>query len=449
MDMNVLSVIFDTLYFASLRTEEGEAVRCQLVYLDPANPDPDPPERIVKDRWEVTSFATPVQLTVANLVKLAKATDPRTSSFAVHPRSGTEIEIWGLVDQGGNYHDFINFDTESGSQPPGVFLASIEGLARLKARIRFETIAELRIERIVQETVDVFEDGPVRSVLQPSLDAFGAHIRNAVGDEIFERRSHWITSLESDWIQTLCRLLLRARRYGHGGALLVTPDDSLSELNIKHAIEYNRLRTSLDDQAQATVLAVDASDEISDIMESEEPEMPVLLYLENSVEESNRDDSRSALDGAIWFVSLLTRVDGLVLLTPDLAVRGFGVEITSSDAPTTVLLALDPHATQTSPIEYTRWGTRHRSMMRYCWKTSGSVGFVLYRTAMCGSSRVLPMPSWFGRTPSFRWRYPTIAWTSRPTMTHRFQARQKQTIDARQRRRCACPCRRCWPVHTG
>ena len=352
-------------------------MRCQVVYLDPANPDPDPPERITKDRWEVVRFAEPIQLSVANLVKLAKATDPRASSFAVHARSRDEVEIWGLVDQGGDYYDFINYESESGAQPPGVFLASIEGLGRLKARIGFQTIGDLRIERIVKETVDVLGAGPLGDALRVGIDAFESRVRDEVGDDMFDVRGHWGVSLTADWIKTLSRVLLRARRYGHGGAVLITPDSSQSELNVKHAIEYDRLRRSLDDQAQAAIRAVAASDEIFGIMEREEDEMPVLLYLDNSVEENQRDDSRSALDGAIWFVSLLTRVDGLVLLTPNLEVGGFGVEITSASPPAGVLIALDSHATQTEPIEYTRWGTRHRSMMRYCWAIPGSIGFVL------------------------------------------------------------------------
>ena len=339
--------------------------------------DPDPPERVTKDRWEVIRFTEPIQLSVANLVKLAKATDPRASSFAVHARNRCEVEIWGLVDQGGDYYDFINFESESGAQPPGVFLASIEGLGRLKARIGFQTIGDLRVERLVRETVDVLGTGPVGDALRGGVDAFESRVRREVGDDMFERRGHWPISLTANWTETLARILLRAQRYGHGGAVLITPDVSQAELNVKHAIEYDRLRRSLDDQATATIRAVDASDEIFEIMEGDEDEMPVLLYLDNSVEENKRDESRGALDGAIWFVSLLTRIDGLVLLRPDLEVRGFGVEITSASVPASLLLALDSSAGQTQPIEYTRWGTRHRSMMRYCWAIPGSVGFVL------------------------------------------------------------------------
>ena len=48
----------------------------------------------------------------------------------------------------------------------------------------------------------------------------------------------------------------------------------------------------------------------------------VLLHLDETVTKTELEDIDSELDGAIWFISLLTRVDGLVLMTPDLGVRG-------------------------------------------------------------------------------------------------------------------------------
>ena len=250
-------------------------------------------------------------------------------------------------------------------------------LAHLRAAIGYTTIAELRIDRIVQETVDIFARGPVRDALRPGLDAYESRVRTVVGKEMFDRRGHWTSSVTRYWVETLCRLVIRARRYGHGGAFLITPDDSLSELDVKHKLEYDRLCAALDAQAQAAIRGADASDAIFEMVDLDEEELPVALYLNESVETAEGADSRSALDGAIWFVSLLTRVDGLVVLGPDLAVRGFGAIITSSSDPAAISLAHDDAARERSPIPSTRWGTRHRSMMLYCWNVPGSVGFVL------------------------------------------------------------------------
>ena len=78
-------------------------------------------------------------------------------------------------------------------------------------------------------------------------------------------------------------------------------------------------------------------------------------------------------------MSLLTRVDGLVLMRPGLEVRGFGVEITTKVDPKELYIAAGPFAAESGlrlrSIE--DFGTRHRSMMRYCAKYDGSIGFVI------------------------------------------------------------------------
>jgi sensor domain DACNV-containing protein len=82
--LEVLTNLFETLYFVSLKTEELQPITCYIVYLSSESPDPKPPGRIVKDRWSYVNFVEPIPFTTSNLVKLAKASDPRTSSFAVY-----------------------------------------------------------------------------------------------------------------------------------------------------------------------------------------------------------------------------------------------------------------------------------------------------------------------------------------------------------------------------
>jgi hypothetical protein len=90
-------------------------------------------------------------------------------------------------------------------------------------------------------------------------------------------------------------------------------------------------------------------------------------------------ENRSELDGTIWFISLLTRVDGLVLMNPKLEVKGFGVEIIHSSEPSTVFLSGNRNGTKKGlkKVDYIHYGTRHRSMMRYCTYIPGSIGFLI------------------------------------------------------------------------
>jgi hypothetical protein len=114
-------------------------------------------------------------------------------------------------------------------------------------------------------------------------------------------------------------------------------------------------------------------------MERNAEDMPVGLHLDEVVAGYDLDEIRNELTGVIWFTSLLTRVDGLVLLDPNLEVQGFGVEITVPEEPSEIYAAGDAWATEWTlrKVDYQHYGTRHRSMMRYCAKFPGSVGFVI------------------------------------------------------------------------
>jgi len=61
--------------------------------------------------------------------------------------------------------------------------------------------------------------------------------------------------------------------------------------------------------------------------------IPVDFYLAENTDETDLKHIRSEIDGVLWFISLLSRVDGLILMNKHLIVRGFGVEIKSAKPP--------------------------------------------------------------------------------------------------------------------
>lgn len=376
LNIKVLVKLFEAMYFASLRTEESEPITAHIVFLDPRNPDPKPPIRIRNDRWQYIPFSEPVLLTDASLVKLAKASDPRTSSFVVYPDDKGILFIWGLVDQGNSYFNYATYSAESGFTRPGSFQASIVGSGRLVAYVGSSQIAEINLSQKLTKYSDVLRRGPVSERLalgiEESIEAASKDlILDASGQKAF------IVGLKNHWIETLCRILLRIQSYKHGGALLITPDRTLTGLNVKHSLDYPRVCSAIQKVSLLRARRHQLFEEIFDeYVRPREEFMPVRLYLENVVCEDELVDARSELDGAIWFASLLTRVDGLLLMTPDLVIHGFGVEITYTDEPG-VHRASDHTAKRLRKVDYNHYGTRHRSMMRYCFKVPGSVGFVI------------------------------------------------------------------------
>ena len=172
--------------------------------------------------------------------------------------------------------------------------------------------------------------------------------------------------------------ILRIKSYRHGGALLISDIPQERGLNVKYRITYNRLKTALIDRAVTLIERSYASDQIFEHLENDE-DIPIDLYLDENVSETNLNDIRSEIDGVLWFISLLSRVDGLVLMNKHLSVRGFGVEIKSSKPPERVYTCSTqlPVSRSLKEVDYNHFGTRHRSMMRYCWNYPGSIGFVI------------------------------------------------------------------------
>jgi hypothetical protein len=95
--IRALTRLFETLFFATLKTEEGKPLQFRIVLVDPANPDPDVPPSPRPHRWKITSLGKQLPLTVPTLVKLSKAADPWNSSLAAYYDPKGEFFVWGLV----------------------------------------------------------------------------------------------------------------------------------------------------------------------------------------------------------------------------------------------------------------------------------------------------------------------------------------------------------------
>ena len=107
--------------------------------------------------------------------------------------------------------------------------------------------------------------------------------------------------------------------------------------------------------------------------------IPVGEYLDMTVARNDERNIEDELTGAVRFVSSLSCVDGLILATPDLVIKGFGVEIRTRKEVEAIYVAPGPRLRSRTlkRVDPNHYGTRHRSMMRYCFSHPGSVGFVI------------------------------------------------------------------------
>lgn len=372
----VLAALFEVLYFASLKSEETERISCRIAYVDRSNPDPSPPPRIRNHRWRHFTLDEEVPFTVRNLAKLSKAVDPWVSTMAVDTNSDGDLRIWGLIDQSVHYSTFIMKESHSGPEMPGLFQAVIQGLGDISIYRDYKFLGSLRQDTLITQQRRVLQTGPVHEKLLPSIRNFQNRVANKFERTQYDLRTHWNESLEDRWVSALCRILIGIRRYGHGGAILIS--DSHVGLKPKYSLEYPRLAESLFREGILLVQSTATSDVIYEkFLDKQLDHIPSTLYLDNSIETSELEDTQNEVTGCIRFITSLSRVDGLIWMKHDLSLQGFGVEITSTKEPRALFSARNSTGTRIRKIDMNHYGTRHRSMMRYCAANPSSVGFVV------------------------------------------------------------------------
>jgi len=376
---SVLTALFEVLYFASLRTEEARPVTCTVVWLAPDAAPPDPPSpspaqvRLPAcDRGAVVRLSQPQPLTVATLIKLSAAADPAAMALAVAADGAERLGVWGLVDQ-------VRPD-DADAPRLGLFQATIEAPAHIVVTSGGRAVASLIHGRLTRRFHDVFRRGPIHRALDPFVARYMRRVRDAIGAEGFGAEgAAWERALRHLWLASLGRLLLGVQAYRHGGALLLAPRFDEADLRVVHGLRYRRLDDALVRLGATRIASAAARDKLwrGYLLEDGDQDLPVDLHIEEGRSTSAEARGQDEVTGCVRFVASLTRVDGCVALDGDLGVHGFGVEITAGEDPPAVLRALDAEGTHTEPVDPVHYGTRHRSMMRYCSNHPGAVGLVV------------------------------------------------------------------------
>jgi len=365
----VLTRLLETLYFASLKTDEGRPILCTVNFVDPEDRQHLGARRPA-DCWSHVPFDRPLPFDVRTLTKLGRAADPAVSSLAVYRDKKNKLFIWGMVDQEPRHSDYITLPAAATPDRPGLFQATITGPGNLSVYQNDVLIGSLEQNTLVEEYHDVLWSGPVH-------DMFASYLANYLHDTGCKSPPQiTMSDLECElllrWLNAVCRILMNIQHYRHGGGLLITPQTTLDGLNVKYKIRYDRLLRSLRSLVENQLLAWTPA------AQEEQHVLPYAPGAQTSVQRELGEHKNEVL-GAVRFIASLSCVDGLVLLDRRMVVHGFGVEVRTDNLLSEIYVARDSHANPKllRPTELTQYGTRHRAMMRYCYDKPGALGFVV------------------------------------------------------------------------
>ena len=374
----VLLRLMETLYFASLKTDEARPCACTVNYIDPSADrqsmeDQDP-------SWSVVRFRQPLQLDVRSLRKLSEAADPAVSSLAVFSSPDGELYVWGMVDQELRCGDYMALDAIGDPQRPGLFQATITGAGGICVYKNFALLGSLEQHNLVTDYHDVLWEGPVYRRLRDNLhatllDENPAADGGGAPDQVEKVKEELLVR----WQNAVCRVLFNAQQYGHGGGILIVPRYPAPGVNVKYEQRYDRMPKSLFRLAERQILKRQTAGTIANHCESEAAMLPCSVHFDVIESQRELEQLKGELLGCARYIASLSRVDGFVLLDRCLVVHGFGVEARAEVELPDVFLAGDAAASegQLRQVPISQFGTRHRAMMRYCAENDGAIGFVI------------------------------------------------------------------------
>ena len=371
---SVLDLLFQTAYLASLRTEEGRFVRPSITYADPKAPDLHPPLTKRAQYPSISAFTRPMPMTIELVVKLSRAIDKWSGSIAVYGVTKTNIVVWGVVDQFVQRNVRLHRETDEGFNNPGILTIDVDGVADLSAYHGTIFLGSMRGHRLILRENDILHSDVMADRIKPALAPAALGIAQAL--TAIEHTDELLQDLFAAWANTISRLCIGLRRAESGGAFLITPVPNLNQLKITYDFKYNRLGDSMILRVLDEAYLYELNDIVVDDLDRDELE---LLHIDIGLAEADARDRESEVTAAVKLVTSLAVADGLVLLTPDLRVLGFGVKIGSEGKLSGVFDGVTFQRRKSNPktVDPTAFGTRHNSMLRYCQSDQAAVGIVV------------------------------------------------------------------------
>lgn len=349
-DEKRLAEILDVAFRASLINEEGRPVRGSLTWL---SPDELITLEIPKRRESplLVRLSAPRRLDAEIVAKLAAATSAGSSSLLIG-WFGDVSKVWGIIYYGNNHAPLTDIPVvipEASHYPPDAPVIGITGTGSLMV-----TRAGSVIGRIEKGEFRVAVPTPFHSLAMGSIlnGLFDIKIngRNFATEEDGGKKNVLFACLEY--------LLFQIDRRGGGATIIFVP-----ELSTASACEFaefpwrsegglelgNLIRTRIRYDKEATST----------------PYYSLLVLKANEV-------LRHRLNG----IARLASLDGAVLLTPDFEVIGFGVKLQAPEFSGKVQEGPDAFGGGGSLMDFTRFGTRHNSALRFVASVPGVVAFV-------------------------------------------------------------------------
>jgi hypothetical protein len=348
----VLTAFVSTLYQASLLAEEGHPVVCHLVLASQAELEAQP---VTLTDFHLVRFAEPRPYSEQELRRLSPAVQQASSLLAVAPAADGSLQLWGLLFSEHQWDQLVDQPRLSPARPPRALLVQVSGPGNLVFYDGAQRVLTLQRGRIEGHGFVSF----------PKAWAEGRFVENRAlaGDSLPDAA---LTPEQDELLVRLTlqmqrRALTRIRTSGHGALVVLLPTDRVAALTAAGGVlrpKYRLLPGGAGPRFAALARAVVRRlAQLGDVSWAHYQRAHDAELLALTTEIEHMAD----------YLAGLAAVDGALVLTQQLDLVGFGVEIQATQVPLErVYRALDLEAHQRQPLAVDHGGTRHRAAYHLC-----------------------------------------------------------------------------------
>jgi len=337
-DIRDLCAIVETAFWASLKREEDRPITFSIALMSK--------DDIAEEQGFIMSFARSFPLTEESVAKLAPAFDPKTASLLVTPIDDkkTEYEIWAAM--------FFNPTTDRFGEIP-VAIADLDLLRPDVLMVTAITTGWLTITRGNWQ-IGRFAFGDfVRAIPSPFYSkAMGSHIIDAIkNDDGFKEHQSLYWHVYRD---TLVRLLAEVSARGHGGTIVIIPDEKIQQYKSCFSSGYS-FRESLDLESLLNRLLVFSKCK------------DILLKVALKKRYSER----------VNVLAQFACIDGALIVSSRLEVISFGARLGAPEWGGRIFVGPDGFGGGGEKFDASKLGTRHKSTIDFVGACPGCIGFVV------------------------------------------------------------------------
>jgi hypothetical protein len=357
--------VFEIAFSASMATEEGRSVRFGLILMKSDE---------VEKEFGVARFRETRPLSVTEIRRLAPATKP-SSTFIAIECSDDGPRIWGTVDAGSNWTDFIGGESSSGTMLPFNLVITVGAPGSMSIRFSDFLLYNAEHGQVARHSSNVLKFGPIHEFFRPVLRQLvrealpGVEEESDVGD-------HLLISYGGEYLRFLVRTLRYAEELAHGGTVVILRDEGGARIANHAAIKYETVGLELWKDLVQCLRLTYAEIESTKAIDGPDKIEPESLDAWRAVSRDLREVRQRLIDLS-RFLSRLTQVDGALVVTDQFRVLGFGAVIKNlSNVPLVVRSCVNERGDRFVEERSEFYGTRHRSAMTLC-REMDSVIFVL------------------------------------------------------------------------